>query len=147
MSRIAILIIFFIFNLSAHAKDFEVNTVAVNGYDVVEYHLSNKPIKGTTDYHLIYNDNYYLFSKAKNKDLFMNNPKKYLPQYGGYCAMGVALGRKVPTSPEAFFIHEGKLYLNVNLKAQRFWLKDLKKHIKDADNNWPMIKNLSPEKF
>ena len=45
-------------------------------------------------------------------DMFLAEPEKYAPQYGGYCAMGVSLEKKLAVDPTAWRIESGKLYLN-----------------------------------
>ena len=44
--------------------------------------------------------------------MFAANPQKYTPEYGGFCAYGVAKGAKAPIDPAAFTVVDGKLYLN-----------------------------------
>ena len=52
------------------------------------------------------------FSTQANLELFKAKPEQYAPQYGGYCAYGVAQGYLVKVEPEQFTVREGKLYLN-----------------------------------
>ncbi len=75
--------------------------------------------------------------------MFDANPEKYLPAYGGYCAMGVAMGRKFATDPEAFKIVDGKLYLNLNSSIQKVWFRDIPGNIEKANENWADIKTVN----
>ncbi|MEL7173254.1 MAG: YHS domain-containing (seleno)protein, partial [Pseudomonadota bacterium] len=79
------------------------------------------------------------FSSAENRDLFVENPEKYAPQYGGYCAWAVAQGYTAATDPEAWAIVDDKLYLNYNKSVQAKWEKDVPGHIASADGNWPTV--------
>ena len=54
----------------------------------------------------------YYFSSEKNKAEFSQNPSKYKPQYGGWCAYAMGSnGEKVEVNPETFKLIDGKLYL------------------------------------
>src|SRR5438270_11423270 len=68
--------------------------VAVKGYDVVAYFGQKKSMKGDPKYSYQYNGAKYTFISARHLDLFSKNPEAYLPQYGGYCAVGTSMGHK-----------------------------------------------------
>lgn len=116
------------------------NGVAVQGYDVVAYFESNKPIEGKSDIKTAYNNATYFFSSENNKALFLKNPEKYVPQYGGYCAYGTSENHLSPTDPQAFTIVDDKLYLNYNLKVKELWSKDREERIVKANKNWETLK-------
>jgi hypothetical protein len=73
------------------------------------------------------------FASQANLDLFKANPEKYAPQYGGYCAYGVAQGYLVKVEPDQFTLLDGKLYLNYDADVQAKWRKDPAAYIKAAD--------------
>ncbi|HEO8433282.1 TPA: YHS domain protein [Legionella pneumophila] len=123
---------------SASTNDFG---VAVQGYDVVGYFTDNKPVKGNGDHVVVHDGLLYLFVNNEHKKMFEANPDKYLPQYGGWCAFGTAVGKKIPSDPMAWTIVDGKLYLNLNDRVQQIWSKDIQGYIKKADANWPKIKD------
>ena len=85
--------------------------VAIKGYDPVAYFTEGRPVKGVASISYDFDDNRYLFSSAKNRELFAANPDRYAPQFHGLCAAGLADGRIVEPDPTAFVIREGKLYL------------------------------------
>ncbi|MBW8833343.1 MAG: YHS domain-containing protein [Burkholderiales bacterium] len=64
--------------------------VALKGYDVVAYFTGSKAQPGSADFRTDFDGMRYQFSSAQNKTAFGANPDRYLPQFGGYCAMGVA---------------------------------------------------------
>ncbi|MCW8449776.1 YHS domain-containing (seleno)protein [Legionella quinlivanii] len=118
--------------------------VAVQGYDVVGYFTDKKPVKGNGD-HVVFHDGLnYLFASDEHKKIFTENPEKYLPQYGGWCAFGTSVGKKIPSDPLAWAIVDGKLYLNLNAKVQKIWSKNTQDYINKADNNWLKIKDKAP---
>ena len=57
--------------------------------------------------------------------------------------MGVVLNKKLDVDPQAFYIQEGKLYLNLNKDVQKKWLTDVPTHVKSADRIWAGIEDLS----
>lgn len=116
------------------------NDVAISGYDTVAYFTDGKATQGSTQYTATYKNAIYQFSSAEHRDLFRSNPEKYAPQFGGFCAMGVALERKLDVDPQAFKIVNEKLYLNLNPAVQQKWLSDVPGNIDTALNNWDGIK-------
>ena len=118
----------------------DANDIAISGYDTVSYFTNGKPVQGSEKYSATYKNAIYQFSSAKNRDLFRANPAKYAPQYGGFCAMGVALEKKLDTDPHAFKIVDNKLYLNLNKAVQKKWMTDISGYIGTAEDNWPQIK-------
>lgn len=113
--------------------------IAIKGYDPVAYFTEGKPAKGETRFQHKWMGATWQFSSAANRDLFVANPKKYAPQYGGYCAYGVSEGHKAPIDPKAWTIVDGKLYLNYDLGVQGTWRKAIPDNISKADMNWPKI--------
>lgn len=139
-----LLVLFSIVSLSIRAQESEVFNVsekAVNGYDVVAYFIQGKPMEGNTEFFYDWKGTTWHFVSAKNLQTFKENPEKYAPQYGGYCAYGMAKGYKAPTEPGAWAIVNGKLYLNYNKNVQKLWNENQSKFIEKSDKNWPEIKN------
>ena len=58
--------------------------VAIKGYDTVAYHTEGRAVKGQRKYSHRWNDAKWYFTNAENRDLFIADPEKYAPQYGGY---------------------------------------------------------------
>lgn len=106
---------------------------AINGYDTVAYFTVGKPVKGLDNLVTDWSGAKWKFSSQANLDLFKGNPEKYAPQFGGYCAYGVAKGNLVKVEPDQFTVREGKLYLNYDAAIQALWLKDPAGHIKAAE--------------
>ena len=106
---------------------------AINGYDSVAYFTKNAPVKGLDSHTYDYMGAKWKFSSQANLELFKNNPEKYSPQYGGYCAYGVATDGLVKVDPEQFTLYDGKLYLNYDAAVQKDWLKDIPGYNRKAD--------------
>ena len=79
------------------------------------------------------------FSSEENLNLFLANPAKYAPQYGGYCAWAVAQGQTAKGDARRWAVVDGKLYLNYNKGIQKRWNKDRAGFIASGDENWPTV--------
>ena len=113
---------------------YKTNDGAINGYDPVSYH-QEKPVKGTEDYSYEWEDS--TFANEENLALFKIDPERYAPQFGGYCAYGMAEGHKAPTQPDAWTIVDGKLYFNYNKEVLSKWRENRDEFIRQAEGNWP----------
>ena len=112
---------------------------ALKGYDAVAYHLERRPVKGSLDFAYEWKGAEWWFSSAENRDKFIADPERWAPQYGGYCAWGIAKDRVVSINPTIFRIFDDKLYLNLNMTVHREWLGSHHGFIADANERWPDI--------
>jgi YHS domain-containing protein len=110
----------------------------------VTHPASPAMIRGSGNHVSIQDGVTYAFTTEEHKKMFEANPQKYLPAYGGYCAYGVAVGKKFVVDPEAWKIVDGKLYLILDKDIQKGWEKDIPGHIKKAEANWTKIKDNAP---
>jgi YHS domain-containing protein len=113
---------------------------AIEGYDPVAYFEEGKPVEGDSDYTHDWMGATWYFATAANRDLFADDPEKYAPQYGGYCAWAVANGYTAEIDPQAWAVVDDKLYLNYSLDVQKQWQQDVPGNITKADGNWPGIR-------
>ena len=111
-------------------------TAAIKGYDTVAYFKVNKAVKGSKKFSHEWSGATWLFSSQANLDAFKASPTKYAPQYGGFCAYGMAKNSEVGIAPDAFEIVDGKLYLNYNASIQRQWSDSKASYIQQADAVW-----------
>ncbi|MDJ0823604.1 MAG: YHS domain-containing (seleno)protein [Paracoccaceae bacterium] len=113
--------------------------IAIDGSDAVAYFDNNGPVAGSADHSVDWNEATWHFASAENADTFRANPEAYAPVFGGYCAFAASRGYLAPTTPEAWTLYEGKLYLNANLRARELWLQDVPGNIAKGEANWPGI--------
>ena len=113
--------------------------LALQGYDPVAYFTESKPVRGKAEFTAQHGGATYRFASAANRDAFAAAPAKYAPQYGGYCAFGLAGGYKAPIEPDAWTVVDGKLYLNYNQSVRSRWSSDVPGYVRKADANWPAI--------
>jgi YHS domain-containing protein len=113
--------------------------VALKGYDPAAYFTEGKPVKGLSQFSHEWMGAKWYFSSPANRDLFVADPQKYAPQYGGYCAYAVSKGHTADISPNNWKIVEGKLYLNNGWFAEKLWKLNIPENIEKANQNWPKL--------
>ena len=109
--------------------------MAIRGYDTVAYFTEGAPVEGSERFTADYRGAEWRFASQRHLDLFESAPGKYAPQYGGYCAYGVAGDYLVKIEPEAWTIVDGKLYLNYSRGVQNRWEAGMPGLIAKADAN------------
>jgi hypothetical protein len=113
---------------------------AIKGYDPVAYFTKGRAMKGSKEFAHEWLGETWHFANAKHRDLFAADPVKYAPQFGGYCALGVAYGENTANiDPEAWRIIDGKLYLNY-AKGAAAVFEEIPGELTKAKTNWPKIK-------
>jgi YHS domain-containing protein len=111
--------------------------VILKGYDAVAYFKQGKSLKGNPEIASTYRGVTYLFASEANKADFDKDPAKYVPQYGGFCAYGVANGVISGTEDaEAFTVYKGKLYLGGNQDALKSFKANIDDNIRNGDAYW-----------
>jgi hypothetical protein len=129
----------------AHA-DGTVNTgyfggVAIMGYDPVAYFTDGKAVKGSEKFTYDWLGTPWHFASDEHRKMFISEPVKYAPQYGGYCVGEVSLGSvTVNVDPEAFKIIDGKLYLTYDKPDADVIAGHAADVLPQAEANWPTIK-------
>lgn len=127
------------------AYNVDSDNVAIQGYDTVAYFTEGKAVKGSGEFEHVWEDAKWRFASVANRDLFATNPDRYAPQYGGYCALGIAAGEFAHVDPEAWTIVDGKLYLNKSKKHMEIWRDSTATHLWISDHNWtenrPKLRN------
>ncbi len=140
-----LLITFSAFIANAQQIDYYVDGgYVVEGYDVTEY-FNKKAVEGSSKYVAIFDGVKFRFASAQNLAKFKSAPKKYVPQYGGYCAYAMATAnKKADSDPETYEIRDGKLFLFYNswgINNLKKWLAEDPNSLKPkADANWSKIK-------
>lgn len=112
--------------------------IAIDGSDPVAYFAEQGPVPGGTA-DVMWKGTTWTFDTADNAAAFEADPMRFAPQFGGYCAFAASRGYLAPTTPEAWTIHKGQLFLNANLRARTLWLQDIEGNIAKGHANWPGI--------
>ena len=117
--------------------------LAVHGHDVVAYYTDAAPTLGSAEFSAVHDGATYRFASQANLDAFEADPAKYAPVYGGFCAYGVAVGKKFDGDPRFWKVVDGRLYLNLNRDIQAKWTEDIPGNIAEADANWAEIRSVA----
>lgn len=135
------------------ADEFNVSTgttvegygVAVRGNDPVALATKLDVTPGHAEHSHAVDGVAYYFASASSMKRFAANPDMYLPQFGGFCALGVALGKKLDGSPRFADIVDGKLYVFLNAAVLEKYKEDKAGIIATAHENWPAMHHVSVE--
>ena len=114
--------------------------IAIKGYDPVAYFTEHRPVQGNSRYEVIWQDARWHFANTGHRDLFVTDPERYAPQFGGFCTSYLAKGRMAGANPEIWAIVDGKLYLKAGKKEEN-WIND--DMIKHADEEWAKLQSKS----
>ena len=120
--------------------------VALRGSDTVALALGLGAVNGHARFTQVHDGVAYYFASEEAKDAFASNPGAYQPQYGGYCAFGVAVGKKLDSNPRFADIVDGKLYLFLDAGAFAAYEKDKAGTLAKAEKNWPAMHHVAVAK-
>jgi YHS domain-containing protein len=113
--------------------------IAVSGYDPVAFFTEAKAVNGSPFISADHRGATYFFATEEHKKLFSENPARYTPQFGGYCAYGVSLGKLFPVDINTWQVRDGKLYLNLNADILKKFNADLSGNVAKAEQHWPEL--------
>lgn len=86
--------------------------VAILGYDPVAYFTDGRAVQGKPEINQSWLGATWHFASTEHRDLFAAEPMSYAPQYGGFCAGSVSMGKITDNiDPNSWRIIDGKLYL------------------------------------
>ena len=125
--------------------------LALQGYDPVAYINQQRVQKGSATITAEFDNIKYQFATEDNRSAFESSPERFVPQYGGWCATGMAFdlvedwnwaAGKYQVEPNTFRVTDGKLYLFYNFpdyNAKPDWLANEEEMIRRADQKWQDI--------
>lgn len=119
--------------------------LGLHGVDAVALATLNAFAEGDAAYTVVDDGVAYYFASAESAQRFKAAPNNYKPQYGGFCAYAVALGKKFDGDPRYADIVDGKLYLFVNAEVFEKYKKDKKNVLRKAEATWPSIERVAVE--
>jgi YHS domain-containing protein len=128
-----------VFGQSKSLLNLDKTGVAIQGYDPVAFFTDNKPVMGKEEIPAKYHGATYYFASKEHRDLFKQDPAKYEPSFGGYCAYGVSRNKLVEIDVNAFQIVDGRLLLQYSKSVRDDFNKDGKSNLAKADANWPVL--------
>ncbi len=110
--------------------------VMLKGADVTTYFTQGKYTQGTSQFKSVYEGVTFRFANAQNKALFDKEPQKYLPEFGGYCANGIAYGIPWGGDADTWSMVNGKLYIFGGQGSKDGFEVDVPKNLALAEKYW-----------
>lgn len=110
--------------------------LGLHGADPVSLLDHGMNVEGNASYAAAHDGVAYYFASEENLKAFMANPSRYEPQYGGFCAFGVSVGKKFDGDPSFAAVLDDKLYVFLNEGVYKSYLKDQAGTIAKAEELW-----------
>jgi hypothetical protein len=123
-------------SLARESEIFTVGGRAIHGVDPVAYFDRAGPVAGG-GFVFRWRGADWAFGSAENRAAFEADPLRWAPAFGGHCAWAASRGYVAPTVPEAWTVHDGRLYLNASLRVRDRWLRDIDANIARGEAHWP----------
>ena len=112
------------------------NRVAIGGFDPVNFFENKKAKKGNVTFTHEWENVKWHFTSQEHLDQFKANPVQYKPQFGGWCAFAVSKGFTATPAPNAWLIHNGKLYLFADEEVKKQWTEQLPEVLETCAKKW-----------
>lgn len=111
--------------------------VALQGNDPVAYFDTSAPVAGNPNYTHNWADATWQFSSAENRDRFVADPEQFAPQFGSFCAFAMSKGFTADSSPDAWHIQGGRLYVFADKNVRDDWVAGLAEgSLKASEESW-----------
>lgn len=112
--------------------------VGLKGYDPVAYfkEYGAQALAGDSNIQGTYGDVTYYFASEENKVAFFENPTRFEPTYGGWCAWAMANQAYVDINPMVFTQHGNRMHFFISQGAKVRFDRDLLNREADADMFW-----------
>ncbi|MEZ5403374.1 MAG: YHS domain-containing (seleno)protein [Bryobacteraceae bacterium] len=112
--------------------------VALGGYDAVAY-LGGRAERGSRRFETTLDGLRWQFVSEENRGLFLRNPARYIPEFGGFCTYSVGKGFPAQANPRVFVLEGGSVYLFFDEAARAAWEQDRAAMLNRAAKNWPRL--------
>ena len=121
------------YNTSSDGAD---SRLMLNGFDPVAYHTQAQHVLGKTDLKAEYDTVVYRFANESNRATFLKNPTQFIPQFGGFCANGIAYGIPWGGDGDSWKVANGKLYIFGGQSSKKYYVMDEAANTRLADQYW-----------
>ncbi len=108
----------------------------LKGHDPVAYFTLGKHTLGRADIKADFDGATYRFMNDAHKAMFVKEPAKYAPQFGGFCSNGIVYGIPWGGDADTWKIIDGKLFIFGGESSQRYFLMNEKANLALAERYW-----------
>ncbi len=115
--------------------------VMLLGHDPVAYFTRGEPTRGSPQHQVALAERTYYFASPEHRAMFIAEPARYEPQYGGFCASGAAFAIKLGSDPTAWQIFDGRLFIFGDVIGKTAWQLDPAWNVGHADRLWPVMRD------
>jgi YHS domain-containing protein len=112
------------------------SVLMLKGHDPVAYFTLGKHTLGKPEIKVTHEGATYRFVSDDHRMMFTKDPGRYVPQYGGFCANGIAYGIPWGGDPDTWKVLNGKLYIFGGESSRKYFLMDEKQNLQLADRYW-----------
>jgi YHS domain-containing protein len=107
----------------------------LRGNDPVAYFTLGKTTPGSPNIKAEHQGVTYRFASEEHRTLFVANPDRFVPQFGGFCSNGIVYA--VPGgASDSFKIIDGKLYMFGGVRSKLYFEMDEARNLKLAHHYW-----------
>jgi YHS domain-containing protein len=117
-------------------SDGEDANLMLKGHDPVAYFTVGRPVRGNPAIKESHRGGTYRFASEDSRRMFVTNPDRYAPQYGGFCANGLVYAIPLGGEAENFKIINGKLYMFGGVRSKLYFEMDQERNMRLADGYW-----------
>ena len=119
------------------------DSIAIEGHDTVLYHAEktrkeHAEVRGEKRFSVEWNNSTWLFASQASADKFKANPKRYVPEYNGFCSNALTLDEGlIPTDGTVWEFFGGNLHLFYAERGRQRWLRgNWRAYKAEADLAW-----------
>jgi YHS domain-containing protein len=119
--------------------------LGLKGHDPVAYFTDGKHMLGDAKFKAEHEGVTYRFTSDEHKKMFSENPARYAPQYGGFCANGIVYAIPWGGDPDTWRIVNDRLFIFGGEASKRYWSMEEKRNLELGDQYWRNeVKGSSP---
>lgn len=100
--------------MDANRLNLDDSNVALQGYSPVSYVDDGVAVEGSPDHKVEHNGIVYYLTDRAQEQRFLENPGRYEPAFGGWCAFGMSVDKRFRIDPKMFKIVDGRLLVFLN---------------------------------
>ena len=121
------------YNVSADGAD---TRLMLKGFDPVAYFTMGRHTPGKPEIKAEHDGVTYRFVSEEHRSMFVREPVKFMPQFGGFCANGIVYGIPWGGDADTWKMIDGKLYIFGGESSKKYFLMDERKNLALAEQYW-----------